>query len=144
MRKNLVLLVVLTVCLCPYYTFGSEVLQKSNDSSKDIIMQKLKTTIIPRLDFEAVTISTGCAYLREMSKKLDSEGTGVNIFLKLAPTETEQQPAITLTLNNRTLGECIFFICAAARLELRIDTKAVVISSPESTSYDITQSEASI
>jgi hypothetical protein len=144
MRKNLVLLVVLAVCLCPYYTLGSEVSQKSNNSSKDVIVQKLKTIIIPRIDFEDVTISTGCAYLREMSKKLDSEGTGVNIFLKLAPAEKEQEPAINLILNNRTLGECIFFICAAARLELRIDTNAVVISSPESTSYDITQSEASI
>jgi len=144
MMKNLVLLVVLAVCLCPYYTFGSEVSQKSNNSSKDVIVQKLKTIIIPKLDFEDVTISTGCAYLREMSKKLDSAGTGVNIFLKLAPAEKEQEPVINLILNNKTLGECLFFICAAARLELRIDTNAVVISSPESASYDITQSEASI
>ena len=144
MRKNLVLLIVLTVCLCPYYTFGSEVSLKPNNSSNDMIVQKLKTIIIPRLDTEDVTIPTAVKYLREQSRQLDSEAVGVNIFLQLAPENADEKVLLNLILTNKTLGECLFFICASAKLELRIDKNAVVISTPENPSYDITQDEVSI
>ena len=51
------------------------------------IREKLKSIIIPRLDFEDITVETAVRHLREQSKQLDPEGVGVNIFLRLqAPT----------------------------------------------------------
>lgn len=47
------------------------------------IREKLKSIIIPRLDFEDITVETAVRHLREQSKQLDPEGVGVNIFLRL-------------------------------------------------------------
>ncbi|MBU8902193.1 MAG: hypothetical protein KOO69_05605 [Victivallales bacterium] len=47
------------------------------------IRQKLKSIIIPRLDFEDITVATAVRHLREQSKQLDPEGVGINIFLRL-------------------------------------------------------------
>ncbi|MCK4982159.1 MAG: hypothetical protein KAS17_04495, partial [Victivallaceae bacterium] len=47
------------------------------------IKQKLKSIIIPRLDFEDITVETAVRHLREQSKQLDPEGVGINIFLRL-------------------------------------------------------------
>jgi tetratricopeptide (TPR) repeat protein len=47
------------------------------------IRQKLKSIIIPRLDFEDITVETAVRHLREQSKQLDPEGVGINIFLRL-------------------------------------------------------------
>lgn len=142
MKRNIAFLVVLAVCLCSCcISIGSEVLQKSNDSSRDKIMQKLKNIVIPRLDFEDVTIPTAFKYLKTQSKELDTEGIGINIFLRLAPENVEEKAVLNLILNNKTLGECLFFICAAAKLELRIDNNVVVVSTPEAPSYDITKDE---
>lgn len=52
------------------------------------IREKLKSIVIPRLDFEDITVETAVRHLREQSKQLDPEGVGVNIFLRL------QAPAI--------------------------------------------------
>lgn len=64
-----------------------------NTVSKDLpdnkIQQKLRSIIIPRIDFEDVTIPTAIKYLREQSKQLDPEGEGINIFLRLAEAGTE-------------------------------------------------------
>lgn len=47
------------------------------------IREKLKSIVIPRLDFEDITVETAVRHLREQSKQLDPEGVGVNIFLRL-------------------------------------------------------------
>ncbi len=47
------------------------------------IKEKLKSIIIPRLDFEDITVETAVRHLREQSKQLDPEGIGINIFLRL-------------------------------------------------------------
>lgn len=47
------------------------------------IRQKLKSIVIPRIDFEDITVETAVSYIREQSKQLDPEGVGINIFLRL-------------------------------------------------------------
>lgn len=59
----------------------SRPLKKYTPVSK--IRQKLKSIIIPRLDFEDITVETAVRHLREQSKQLDPEGVGINIFLRL-------------------------------------------------------------
>jgi len=59
----------------------NEPVKKYMEVSK--IRQKLKSIIIPRLDFEDITVETAVRHLREQSKQLDPEGVGINIFLRL-------------------------------------------------------------
>ncbi len=82
------------------------------------IQQKLKSIVIPRIDFEDVTIPTAIKYIREQSKVHDPEGEGVNIYLRLARpdeltgeggtgvpgTQTPRRPAeITTTFDENNL-----------------------------------------
>jgi tetratricopeptide (TPR) repeat protein len=53
------------------------------------IREKLKSIVIPRLDFEDITVETAVRHLREQSKQLDPEGVGVNIFLRLKAPEVK-------------------------------------------------------
>lgn len=67
------------------------------------IQQKLKSIVIPRIDFEDVTIPTAIKYIREQSKVHDPDGEGVNIFLRLALAEEgaagERRPAAPRTVD---------------------------------------------
>lgn len=51
-------------------------------TTEDDINKKIRNIIIPRIDFEDVTISTAIKFLQEESKRNDPEGLGVNIFLR--------------------------------------------------------------
>ncbi len=123
------------------------------------IQTKLKSIVIPRIDFEDVTIPTAIKYLREQSKQLDPEGEGINIFLRLAqadpqaagaqpaapaapkPAEGEDDEAAPTTrtstnettlnfvLSNKTLQEALYYLCRAANLRMRVEKYAVVVAS---------------
>ncbi len=81
------------------------------------IQQKLKSIVIPRIDFEDVTIPTAIKYIREQSKVHDPEGEGVNIYLRLArpeeltgegaaPGAAPRRPTeITTTFDENNIGE---------------------------------------
>jgi general secretion pathway protein D len=73
-------------------TANKDVIEKPvvKETSENKIQQKLKSIVIPRIDFEDVTIQTAIKYLREQSKQLDPEGVGVNIFLRLSATPIDK------------------------------------------------------
>lgn len=73
-------------------TGNKDVIEKPvvKETSENKIQQKLKSIVIPRIDFEDVTVPTAIKYLREQSKQLDPEGVGVNIFLRLAATPIDK------------------------------------------------------
>jgi tetratricopeptide (TPR) repeat protein len=52
-------------------------------TSNDAIIKKLKNIIIPKIIFEDVSLPAAINHLRRISKQLDPEGVGVNIFLML-------------------------------------------------------------
>ncbi|MHB9138831.1 MAG: hypothetical protein ACYC4Q_05460 [Victivallaceae bacterium] len=97
-----------------------------DDLPQNKLKQKLSAIIIPRVDFEDITIPDAVKYLREQSKQLDPDGIGINIFLMLPPENKDE--VVNLILTNKTLGEAIYFFCRAANLKLRIDKYAVVIT----------------
>ncbi len=59
-------------------------------SSNDAIIKKLNNIIIPKIIFEDVSLPAAINHLRRISKQLDPEGVGVNIFLMLNKPETEE------------------------------------------------------
>jgi Flp pilus assembly secretin CpaC/tetratricopeptide (TPR) repeat protein len=65
--------------------------------AKDIddsgINKKIRSIIIPRIDFEEVTIPTAIKFLQEESKRNDPEQVGVNIFLRRENAMTQAAAA---------------------------------------------------
>ena len=61
------------------------------ESQKNSIQNKLKTIIIPHIDFDGIELPVVLRYLRQRSKELDPEKTGVNIFL--LPEENKEPTA---------------------------------------------------
>ena len=47
--------------------------------------QKLKSIIVPTIDFENAAMEQVAAFIRRRSKELDPKGEGINMVLKLAP-----------------------------------------------------------
>ncbi|OGV39868.1 MAG: hypothetical protein A2020_15730 [Lentisphaerae bacterium GWF2_45_14] len=78
------------------------------ESTSDKIQQKLKNIVIDRIVFEDVTLPTVVKYLKQRSKQLDPEKTGVNIFLRLStkkPAEAAPDAAVDEWGDNSTEGE---------------------------------------
>ena len=64
---------------------------KKSDAVTGGIDKKIRSIIIPRIDFEEVTIPTAIKFLQEESKRNDPEQVGVNIFLRRSTGLEEQQ-----------------------------------------------------
>ena len=96
------------------------------ESENAALTKKLKSIIIPRVDFKDLTIETAVRQLREQSKKLDPDGVGVNIILKNVPgSDTD---VIDMVLAKKNLYQVIYFFCKATDLKFRIEKDVVVIS----------------
>ena len=75
----------MTTPIIPKVKDGRQLVDRPQKKYSEVnkIRQKLKSIIIPRLDFEDITVETAVRHLREQSKQLDPEGVGINIFLRL-------------------------------------------------------------
>ncbi|MCX6997857.1 MAG: hypothetical protein NTV49_12415 [Kiritimatiellaeota bacterium] len=104
--------------------------------------EKLKSLIIPSLNFQGANIADVLATLSTESAAQDTEDhTGVNIVLKLGPSAQEGEAApvapggapppavnaITLNLRKVSLLDAIKYITELAGLSYRIDRNVVVI-----------------
>lgn len=121
------------------------------------LQQKLNSIIIPRIDFEDVTITAAVKNLRDQSRQQDPERLGVNIFLRSggAPQITQQQipgeegmppvpqpqvnaegeegavdneQRITLLIQNKSLMDAIIKLCDTAKLRYKVEKYAVVLA----------------
>lgn len=106
----------------------------------EYIRQKLKTIIIPNIDFTEATIEEAVDFLRRQAQELDvssPEGQkGVNIIIKasgasaagdgVVPDGLGGTP-INLQLSNVPLGEALKFTTELAGLKYKLDPLAVVI-----------------
>lgn len=68
---------------------------KKKDDEVGGINKKIRSIIIPRVDFEDVTIPTAIKFLQEESKRNDPERVGVNIFLRRAAAAPAQPDAMS-------------------------------------------------
>ena len=57
----------------------------------DILQKKLDDIIIKHIAFEEVPLKTAVMFLKRESKKLDPEGKGINIFLRISEKKPAQQ-----------------------------------------------------
>lgn len=109
-------------------------------TGKDEINQKLKTLILPNVKFEDVLLEDAVALLEKESKRVDPEGKGVKIAIRLPNvsggadlgfgdlSDVEPDPIrVTLRLSNVLLVEAIRYTAELARLRFQVEDDAIVI-----------------
>ncbi len=94
--------------------------------------RKLRSIVIPLIEFAETPLPDALAYLRARSEALDesagdSPGRGVNLVLAMDPDPEAAPPRISLNLKNVTLGDALRYTSELAGLGLRIHGGAVVI-----------------
>ena len=99
--------------------------------AKAAIEKKLKTIVIPRLDFEGTSLEEAIDFLRLRAAELDTnesdpEKKGFNIVVKMP--EGKPMPLInSLRLRNVPLGVALKYICDLAAVRYEVNEFAIVI-----------------
>lgn len=109
------------------------------------VERKLRSIIIPEIDFRQAHIEDVVEFLVAVSRELDPEGRGVNIILKLnGPSAREaekRQPQgpITFRASHLPAGEALASVARAAGLRHRIQDGVVMVLGPEAADGEIVQ-----
>ncbi len=90
------------------------------------IDEKLYSIIIGNLELNDAAVQDAMARLADAAKGADPEKNGVEIELKLAPSD-QSVPNITASLQSVTLGTAIRFICRKAGLKCSVGKDKVVV-----------------
>lgn len=106
----------------------------------DPFREKLKTLIVPKVEFKATPLEQAVAFMRQRSKELDPTGEGINLLLQLqpvppaapaAPTAAEATPppkaVITLALTNVSLWDLVRYVAIEAGIKYRIERNAALL-----------------
>ena len=88
------------------------------------LWKKLNSIIIDHVEFEDADPIAIFKLLRIRSKKLDTEGKGVNFIFKGL---NNHEATITMELDNISLAELIKYVCLSGGLVYKVDRFAVVI-----------------
>jgi general secretion pathway protein D len=97
-----------------------------------LINRKLDEIIIPRIDFQDVTIREALDFLKQRAAALDTTETdpskkGVNIVLNIPEGSPEAAARITLGLTDIPLRAAIDYVAKAANLKLKVEPYAVSV-----------------
>ncbi len=88
--------------------------------------KKAGKIIFPKIDFRETTLSEAVDFLRQKSKTLDPEGTGMNLILN-NPSAAGEVPRLTITLTNSPLSEVLREIAARAGCQIVADGYAITL-----------------
>ncbi len=94
---------------------------------RDELLRKLRTIVLPKVEFTGTTVEEAVEYLRVRSRDLDPKGRGVDFVVNL-PAEMKSK-AITLSLEQAPLEELIRYITEMSGVAYRVEDRAVVILS---------------
>lgn len=100
------------------------------------IDQKLKSIILPSLDFTDVTIEQATNFLFTESKRLD-EPTHKGIPFIIQPDASDTAKTITLSLNNVPVGEALRYVCQLANVKYKVQDYAISIVAFNASTEDL-------
>ena len=113
------------------FVFGTSALNgKSGSSSHDLLVQKLKTIVIPEVKFVEAPMPEVLTFLNAAARKYDPQAienpqsAGVNIVLL---TRENPSPTVTLDTRNLTLGVLLEFITELTGYVYEVREQAVVV-----------------
>jgi general secretion pathway protein D len=106
-----------------------------------LINRKLDDIIIPRIDFQEVTVREALDIIKQRAAALDTSEPdpsrrGVNIVLNIQEGSPEASARITLALTDIPLRAAINYVANAANLKLKVEPYAVSVV-PLSTPTDV-------
>ncbi|MEK7948965.1 hypothetical protein [Luteolibacter soli] len=110
------------------------------------LMAKLRTIVIPKIDFEDASLEEAVDFLRKRSVELDATELdparkGLNIVVRYTPVKSapatgkeEPKPEAphikSLHLRNVPLAEALRYVCEATRFRYKVDDYAVTLVNP--------------
>jgi general secretion pathway protein D len=89
------------------------------------INQKLRSIIIPSLEFKDASIEDAVAFLNAKSKELDPEKQGINFILR--PDVSESAKTFTLNLTNVPLEHALRYITHLAGVKYKVEEFAILV-----------------
>jgi general secretion pathway protein D len=89
------------------------------------INQKLRSIIIPSLEFRDASIEDAVAFLNAKSKELDPEKQGINFILR--PDVPETAKTFTLSLRNVPMEQALRYISQLAGVKYKVEEFAVLV-----------------
>jgi hypothetical protein len=122
-------------------TFSTPLVAGGDEAANLRMRKKLKTIIIPKIQFADTSIRTVLEFLKNKSRAIDPDSEGINFMLILKPqkravtvkgkkaafTEVVPEPKVTMDMNNLPLGDAIRFLCTQTGLAYVVEPHAVVI-----------------
>lgn len=106
--------------------FGTPV-ESAQATARDQIAQKLRTLVVPKVQFTDATLDEVMDYLRLTSRNIDPTGRGVDFIINLEAEARNRK--LSLNLNNLPLEELVRYVTQNAGATYRIEPNAVVIAS---------------
>jgi bla regulator protein BlaR1 len=110
-----------------------------NEPAREVILKKLNSIIIPRIEFQDATVEEAIDFLRLRAAELDSLESdaarkGVNFVIRHprpAPAAGAAAPPLLireLKVRNVSLGRAIQYICELTHLRYTVDDTAVILA----------------
>ncbi len=111
------------------FAFGGDVilLGGKGSSSREQLVQKMQTIIIPKIEFTEVPLPEALNFLSFEARKHDPRKMGVNIVLL---TREKSPPKITLNVRNLSLGSSLGFVTESAGYVYEVREQAIVVRKP--------------
>lgn len=100
---------------------------RNKKSGSEIIREKLRTIVLPKVDFTGVTLDEVVELLRVRSRDLDPEGKGIS-FIISAPPESRGS-AISLNLTSVPFEEVLRYVGEMCGVTYKVDDHAVIFVS---------------
>ncbi len=96
-------------------------------SGREVITQRLRTLIFPKVEFSSATLDEVAELLRVRSRDLDPQGKGVGFVLSVPP-EARNKP-VSLNLFNVPMEEVLRYVSEMCGVTYRVDDHAVIFIS---------------
>lgn len=111
-----------------------------SSSGAEYLTEKLRRIVIPRIDFEDVSLEEAIDFLRARSMELDSleldpAKKGINILCR-GPAASSARIG-QLKLRNIPIAEAIRYLCDATKMRFRVDDYAVTLVPQTETGEDL-------
>ena len=104
--------------------------QISGNPGADAMRKKLDSIIIPKINFQMVTVGEAAQFLQHVSKKYDPERKGVKINL----IDVNSPSKVTLRINKLSLHKTLELIGEIAGLSVDVEADGVRFRKQKSTS----------
>ena len=103
-------------------------LEGKGAGSRDQLVQKMQTIIIPKIEFTEVPLPEALNFLRSEARKHDPRKMGVNLILL---TREKTPPKITLNVRNLSLDSSLRFVTELAGYAYEVREQGVEVSKPD-------------